>query len=107
MTEATYEIMLEAAQKGKKITLNATEDTSYKNIMYMQKKGIINVEEDSKRKWDESDEYYGEALDEDAIVMHDMTISINIEKMLEELKILRERIERRKQRKMYSHLDER
>ena len=78
MTEDVYSIMLEAAKKGKQVRLEATEDTSYKNINHIKKLGLIQVLEDNEREWSSTlnvddgyeddyyeDDYYEDEYDEE------------------------------------------
>ena len=45
--EYVYSLMLESAKQGKSIKLEAIEDTSYKNIMNLEKKGVVKIEDDT------------------------------------------------------------
>ena len=84
MIENIYGLMLQAEEKGKSIRLNATDDTSYLNIQNMADKGIIQIQESESREWDDTGK----------IGMHDMVITVDAEKMKEEL----DRISRYRQR---------
>ena len=121
MYEAVYRLMLESAEKGKRISLNATKDTSYINIMNMAKKGLIDVIEDYEREWEgidynSDDDYYEDdyyddyaednnsnieenesEIRQEKIIMHDIKLNVNKEKMEEELKRIKARLEKRKE----------
>lgn len=139
MYEAVYKLMLESAKQGKTVRLNATEDTSYINIMNMAKKGFINIIEDSEKEWNEiehndedyeddyyEDDYYDDMNEEEyyddntsknkydknnenseqnnfkskKIMMHDIVLNVNKEKMEEELKRIKARLEKRKEKRI-------
>ncbi len=111
MAEAMYELMYKASKEGKKVRFEATEDTSYVNMKKLVKDGTIEIEEDDVRKWEESRYRYYDDWDEDEeiqsnkeeIMMHDMLITVDEEKIkekLEEMKILREKLRQRKETKL-------
>lgn len=127
MYEAMYKMMIEAAKKGKDVRLNATEYTSYINIMNMVKKGLFEIKENLSRKWQESvcindyddDEiYYDDDENEnnnkeqenktsEEIIMHDMILKVNREKVEEELKRIQQMLEKRTEKRIFDRaLDE-
>lgn len=119
--QSVYSLMLQATREQKRIRFEATEDTSYKNIMNMVKKGLIKVEKDSKKPWKEldSDNIYDEYFHEDEeegeynvnvdeqnkdsskIMMHEMTIEVDAKKMQERLDFVNERIEKKRESRAY------
>jgi hypothetical protein len=92
--------MLEMADKGKSIEFEATEDTSYKNIQSMIKQGLVTVKSEGKpRNFEGTDA-------EDGIIMHDMVVEVNKEKMEVELEKVKARLEKLKERREYSRLED-
>lgn len=85
--ESMYSLMLNAAEEQKQIRFEATEDTSYINIQKMAKRGLVHVEEDEKREWSNGGD----------IKMHDMKITVDKEKMQEELKRVQIRLARKRE----------
>jgi len=83
-----YEIMLEADEKGKTVTCDATRDTSGLNLDNMVKKGLITVEQEEDYDWDHSD-----------IKMRKMTIKPNADKIKKELKQLEKLLEKAEERR--------
>ena len=109
MTEDVWSIMMEAVKKGKQVRLEATEDTSYKNINHMEKLGLIHVLEDNEREWSSrkngEDEYKDD--DCDTIIMHDMLVEVDEVKLQDELNKLREKIAKRTEKNIYTRHSER
>ncbi len=76
-----YEIFLEAAERGRTITCDATRDTSGMNIDKMAQKGLIKVVEDEEDRWSAGSD----------IEMRRMEFTVDskkIEKEMKELKVL-------------------
>ncbi len=73
--KSVYELMQRAAIQGKTVYLNATEDTSYPSILSMAKIGVVKINSDKKRSWN----YYS------GINMHDMELTVDLEKVTEQL----------------------
>ena len=73
--KSVYELMQRAAIQGKTVYLNATEDTSYPSILSMARKGVVKINSDNKRSWN----YYSD------IKMHDMELTVDLEKVTEQL----------------------
>ncbi len=88
--KSIYELMQVAAQQRKKVTLNATEDTSYPSILTMAKRGIVKIESDNMRDWELNN------VGNDKIKIHDMTLTVDLEKVTKELEKINEIIEKRK-----------
>lgn len=83
--------MLEAQKEQKPIRFEATEDTSYINIQKIAKKGLVNIQEDDQRDWDNQGD----------IQMHDMKITVNKEKMEEELRKVQERLAKKREESLF------
>ena len=98
MEESIYKLMLDAAEEQKQVRFEATEDTSYINIMKMAKKGLVNVQNDNAREWGRRE---GEE-----IKMHDMIITVNKEKMQEELKRAQERLKKKKDERLLRKVED-
>lgn len=94
MQIAIFELMLQASEK--QIKFEATEDTSYKNIQAIAKKGLVHIKEDQRREWDDSEEIY----------MHDMLITVEKEKMQEELNKLQQRLEKKREERLINKLED-
>jgi len=104
--EKIYSLMERAAQEGKRLRFEATEDTSYKNILNLVERGIVEIEEDDRRKWRKREEFYEYGYEEydeeeqdesqEEIMMHDMVIKIKApEKIKSELERIRKHQKRR------------
>lgn len=108
MTEAIYGYMLKMADEGKKIRFEATEDTSYRNILGMLKKGLITIEDDNKREWENNDinQQNTERKDSEQIIMHDMLVSVNKEKLEKELSRIQHQLEKQKRKRMLEYIDD-
>ena len=89
--ESMYKLMLEAEKEQKPIRFEATEDTSYINIQKIAKKGLVNIQEDDQRDWDNQGD----------IQMHDMKITVNKEKMEEELRKVQERLAKKREESLF------
>ena len=85
---SVLELMQKAGQEKKTVFVNATKDTSYKNIQKMVEKGLITVEKSETR----------EANSPGEPEMIDMTLKVNLEKVTKELEDLKEKMTRRKER---------
>lgn len=94
--ESMYKLMLNAEEEQKPIRLEATEDTSYINIVKLAKRGLVHVEEDNKRDWSNRRE----------IQMHDMKITVNKEKMQEELKKVQERLAKKREEALFRKVED-
>lgn len=88
LLQKMYEIMLEADEKGKTVTCDATRDTSGLNLDNMVKKGLITIEQEEDYDWGHSD-----------IEMRRMTIKPNAEKLKKELTQLEKLLERAEDRR--------
>ena len=106
-----YKLMLETAEKGKKIRFEATEDTSYINIMNMSRKGLVEIEEDEQRAWNEAN-YNEENItnteeetkqDVEDITMHNMVVNVNEEKLAEEIARIQNLLDRVKEKRMFAN----
>jgi len=104
--EKIYSLMERAAQEGKRLRFEATEDTSYKNILNLVERGIVEIEENDRRKWRKREEFYEYGYEEydeeeqdesqEEIMMHDMVIKIKApEKIKSELERIRKHQKRR------------
>jgi len=83
-----YERFIEAAEKGKTVTCDATRDTSGINIDNMAKKGLVKIVEDEQ-----------DYLEEDSdIEMRKITLIPDKEKIEEELKVLEAYIKKAEER---------
>lgn len=94
--ESMYKLMLNAEEEQKPIRFEATEDTSYINIVKLAKRGLVHVEEDNKRDWSNRGE----------IQMHDMKITVNKEKMQEELKKVQERLAKKREEALFRKVED-
>lgn len=94
--ESIYKLMLNAQEEQKQIRFEATEDTSYINIMKMAKKGLVHVEEDKKNRWN----------DDSNINMHDMKITIDKEKMQAELEKVQTRLAKRREESLFRKVED-
>lgn len=94
--ESVYKLMLEAQKEQKPIRFEATENTSYINIVKLAKRGLVHIEEDNKRDWSNSGE----------IQMHDMKITVNKEKMEEELKKVQERLAKKREEALFRKVED-
>ncbi len=112
MTDYLYGLLITSAKEGKRITCNATKDTSLINIKNMIKKGLIEAYDEEGRQIFLSDdrqlqyedgsevEYRAfEGSDDESIKMLDLEIRPNLEKMIAERKKIQDLLERIKQRK--------
>ena len=120
MSEEVYTYMLQMAEKEKNIRFEATEDTSYKNILNMVDKGLATIEEENTTEW-EKNRYNEEEYDDnkyanskkqeklgenkEQITMHNMVIKINKEKLREEIKRIQVMIAKRKETRMFDKVD--
>ena len=86
--ESLFELMQKAAQENKTIYLNATEDTSYKSVLAMARDGIVTINYDSEKQW----------RDGSPIKMHDMNLTVDLEKVTKRLEKVKRTIARRKER---------
>ena len=84
--ESLYDVMQQAAQSRKKVYLNATEDTSYTSILSLAKVGIVSIDSDEIRPWG----------NDSIINMHDMWLTVDLEKVTKELERVRKSLEKRK-----------
>ncbi len=84
--ESLYDVMQQAAQSRKKVYLNATEDTSYTSILSLAKAGILSIDSDEIRPWGNGSK----------INMHDMWLTVDLEKVTKELERVRKHLEKRK-----------
>ena len=87
IAEKAYSLMIEMAEKGKKVRFEATRDTSYLNVKDMVTRGLCTVVEEVE------DEYQ-----DTGIKMNNMVIEPNGEKLEEELKKTRETLKRLERR---------
>jgi len=87
LAKKMYEVFIEAAESGKKITCDATKDTSGLNIKSMVKNGLVQVEDVNDYDWDEN------------IKMSQMTLTPNKEKIQKELEKLEKLIQKAEQRR--------
>ena len=87
LAKKMYEVFIEAAESGKKITCDATKDTSGLNIKSMIKNGLVQVEDVNDYDWDEN------------IKMSQMTLIPNKEKIQKELEKLEKLIQKAEQRR--------
>ena len=94
--ESMYSLMLNAAEEQKQIRFEAKEDTSYINIQKMAKRGLVHVEEDEKREWSNGGD----------IKMHDMKITVDKEKMQEELKRVQVRLDRKREESLLRKVED-
>lgn len=85
--KSLYELMQRAALEGKNVFLNATEDTSYTSVLSMAKMGIVTINSDERREWG----YHS------GIYMHDMDLSVDLEKVTEKLDMINRRLAKRKE----------
>lgn len=106
MMQTLYEMMLESAEKGKKVRFEATEDTSYKNVEDLVKRGILKVEEENVEEWgsknfdddyydEDEEEYYDEQQEieqqDKPIMMHNIVASVDKEKLKRALETIKKR----------------
>ena len=84
--ESLFELMQKAAQENKSIYLNATEDTSYKSVLSMARDGIVTINYDNERQW----------RTDSSIKIHDMSLTVDLEKVTERLEKVKRTIARRK-----------
>ena len=94
--ESMYKLMLEAQKEQKPIRFESTEDTSYINIQKIAKKGLVNIQEDDQREWDNQGD----------IQMHDMKITVNKEKMEEELRKVQERLAKKREESLFRKVED-
>ena len=94
--ESIYKLMLDANEEKKPIRFEATEDTSYINIMKMAKKGLVHVEEDEKNRWN---------YDSD-INMHNMKITVDKEKLQAELEKVQEKLAKRREESLFRKVED-
>ncbi len=87
LAERVYSKMLEMAEKGKNVRYEATRDTSYINTKKMEEKGLIEIIEEKKAKFENSD-----------IDMNNVVVKVNVDKLKEELSNIRELLEKLRQR---------
>ena len=85
--KSLYELMQRAALEGKSVFLNATEDTSYPSVLSMAKMGIVTINSDERREWG----YHS------GIYMHDMDLSVDLEKVTKQLDMVNRRLAKRKE----------
>ena len=85
--KSLYELMQRAALQGKTVFLNATEDTSYTSILSMAKRGIVKINSDGRRAWEYSSGIY----------MHDMDLTVDLEKVTEQLNMINRVLSKRKE----------
>lgn len=84
--ESLFELMQKAAKENKTIYLNATEDTSYKSVLSMARDGIVTINYDNEKQW----------RDDSPIKIHDMNLTVDLEKVTERLEKVKRTIARRK-----------
>lgn len=89
LAQKMYEVFIEASEKGKTVTCDATKDTSGLNIDTMIKNGLVEVIKDEECDWEHDND----------IKMRNMTLVPNKEKLEKELEKIEKLLSRAESRR--------